>query len=303
MTALHLVLSPYSLCSRDAAAMAAMLLAGRVLTYLPRTLEPAGVSRSDAIGSPGFRRVMSSVAWATPMIEAGVLATSVEGDDAATDFARARRRIFDDPGLAPLRRFVESRTEPDPQRAIERLANDLTRSGPDPSISIPLAAALDALAERHAYTVLRTDGPSLAQRAERAREHALFGCSVPALVQSSTQRVLETRRRLGDELDGLRDAIESCVDGLADEALVREAASAYADAYDRERRNIERPEDDPDDPRVVSAELVLTGVAHSSDHALSCSALAARRVSKRGDLSPPGESLAGRSIIVRTVGR
>lgn len=303
MTALHLVVSPYSLCSQDAAAMAAMLLAGRALTYLPRSLEPAGVSRADAIGSPGFRRVMSAVSWATPMVDAGVLATSIEGDDAATDFADARRRIFDDPGLAPLRRFVESRAEPDPQRAIERLANDLTRAGPDPSISIPLAAALDALAERHAYAVLRTDGPSLAQRAERAREVTLFGCSLPVLVQASTDRVLETRRRLERELDDLREAIESCVDGLADESLVREAASAYADAYDRERRNIERPEDDPDDPQTRSAEIVLTGVAHTSDHALSCSALAARRVSKRGDLAPPGESLSARSIIVRLVGR
>lgn len=303
MTALHLIVSPYSLCSHDAVAMSAMLLAGRALTYLPRSLEPAGVSRADAISSLGFRRVMSAVSWATPMIEAGVLSTSIEGEDASSDFADARERIHHDPDLAPLRRFVETRTETDPERAIERLANDLTRSGPDPSISVPLAAALDALAERHAYAVLRADGPSLAQRAERAREHTLFGCSVPVLVQATTERVLETRRRLEHELDYLREAIESCVDGLADEGLVRESASVYADAYDRERCNIERPEEDPDEPQTRSAEIVLAGVAHTPDHALSCSALAARRVSKRGELAPPGESLSGRSIIVRLIGR
>lgn len=283
--------------------MAAMLLAGRALTYLPRSLEPAGASRDAAIGSPGFRRVMSAVAWATPMIESGVLATSMDGEDAAGDFADARQRIEDDPGLAPLRRFVETRPDPDPGRAVERLARDLTRSGPDPSISVPLAAALDAMAERHAYAVVRVDGPSLAQRAERAREHTLFACSVPVLVQASTERVLETRRRLERELDEFRRAIESCTDGLGDEGLVREAGAAYADAYDRERPHIERLEDDPDDPLTRSAEIVLTGVAHTPDHALSCSALAARRVSKRGTLGEAGQSLTARSIIVRLIGR
>ena len=303
MTALHLVVSPYSLCSRDAAAVSAMLLAGRALTYLPRSLEPAGVSRDEAIGSPGFRRVMSAVAWVTPMIDAGVLVTSIDGDDAAADFARARQRIEQDPGLAPLRRFVERRPDLDPGRAIERLARDLTRSGPDPSISVPLAAALDALAERHAYTVLRVDGPSLAQRAERARERAMFACSLPALVQATPGRVLETRRRLEPELGVLRGAIESCIDGLAEEEVVREAAAEYAHAFDRDRHHIERPERDPDDIQTRTAEVVLTGVAHSPDHALHCSALAARRVSRRGELDLSERSLSGRSIIVRLVGR
>lgn len=303
MTALHLMVSPYSLCSRDAAAMAAMLLAGRALTYLPRSPEPAGVSRQAALGSPGFRRVLAAVSWATPLIDAGVLATSIEGEDASNDFAAARSRIHDEPGLAPLRRFVETRTSGDPVLAVERLARDLTRSGPDPSISVPLAAALDAFAERHAYAVLRVDGPSLAQRAERAREVELFACSLPVLVQASTERVLETRRRLEPELGPLRAAMESCVDGLADESYVREAASGYAASYDRERAHIERPEEDPDDPQTRSAEVVLTGVAHTADHALSCSALAARRVSRRGELAPAGESLTARSIVVRAVGR
>lgn len=303
MTALHLVVSPYSLCSRDAAAMSAMLLAGQALTYLPRSLEPAAVSRDVVMGSIGFRRVMSAVAWATPMLEQGVLATSIEGEDGAEDFARARRRIGGEPALSSLRRFVETRAEPDPQLAIERLARDLTRDGPDPSISVPLAAALDALAERHAYAVLRVDGPSLAQRAERAREHMLFGCSVPALVQASPERVLETRRRLEPELESLRAACEACLDGFAEEVAVRDAATDFANAYDRSREHIERPEEDDTDPMVRSAEIVLTGVAHESDHALACSALAARRVSRQGLAPASPENLTARSIIIRLVGK
>lgn len=300
---LHLVISPYSLCSHDAAAMAGLLLAGQALTFLPRSLAAVPVDRGRALHSAGYRQVIASVAWATPLVESGVLATSVAGEDAAPDFAEARRRVATDADLAPLRRFVETRIEHDPDRALDRLASDLTRSGPDPSISVPLAAALDALAERHAYTVLRTDGPSLAQQAERARERRLFACSVPVLVQASTERLIETRRRLAPELDALREAAESCLDGLADESAVREAAADYADAYDRSRHHIERPEEDPDDPQVRSAEIVLAGVAHAPDHALACSAMAARRVSSRPSEQPQPSSLTARSLIVRLVGR
>jgi hypothetical protein len=299
----HLLISPYSLCSRDVASMAGLLLADPALTFLPRSLEPAAASRERAIGSPGFRRVMEAVAWATPLVEAGVLATGVEGADASEDFAAARRMVAEDPGFAPLRRFVEPGPEPDPDVALERLARDLTRDGPDPSISVPLAGALDAFAARHGYAVLRVDGPSLAQRAERSRERRLFACSVPVLVQATPERVLETRRRLGRELADLRGACEACLDGLADEGAVRVTAGAYAGAYDDERGHIERAEEDPDDPIVRSAEVVLTGVAHERDHAMACSLVAASRVTKRAPRPGGPGALSSRSVIVRVVGR
>jgi hypothetical protein len=299
----HLFISPYSLCSQDAAAMAGVLLADPALTFLPRSLEVSAASRERAIGSAGYQRVMEAVAWATPLVGAGVLATSVGGEDAGADFELARRRVFDDPGLATLRRFVETRAEPDESVALERLASDLTRSGPDPSISVPLAGALDSFAARHGYAVVRVDGPSLAQQAERASERRLFACSVPVLVQASPERLLETRRRLEAELADLRAAAEDCLDGLADEAAVREAAAVYARAFDAQRPHIERAEDDADLPAVRSAEVVLLGVAHGADHALACSALAAHRVTRRGDRPAAPEVLSGRSIIVRVVGR
>lgn len=300
---MHLVISPYSLCSQDVAAMAGVLLAGQAVTFLPRSMEPSTASRDRAISSPGYRRVMDAVSWAAPMVSSGVLATSVAGEDATADFADARRRVFADPAFAPLRGFVETRAEPDAEVALERLARDLTRDGPDPSISVPLAGALDALAVRHGYAVLRVDGPSLAQQAERARERRLFACSVPVLVQASPERVLETRRRLHTQLDHLRSACEACLDGMADEPTVRDAAAEYADAYDDHRHHIERPEDEHDAPLVRSAEVVLVGVAHEPDHALACSALAARRVTRRGTAPDRPSVLSARSIIVRLVGR
>ncbi len=283
--------------------MAGVLLADPALTFLPRSLEPAAVSRDRAIGSAGFRRVMEAVAWATPLVEAGVLATGVEGADASEDFAAARRLVAEDAAFAPLRRFVEPGPEPDPDLALERLARDLTRDGPDPSISVPLAGALDAFAARHGYAVLRADGPSLAQRAERSRERRLFACVVPVLVQATPERVLETRRRLERELAELRAACEACLDGLAGEGAVREAAAAYAQAYDDQRGHIERGEGDPDDPVVRSAEIVLTGVAHERDHALACSLAAASRVTRRGARPAGPSALSSRSVIVRVVGR
>lgn len=300
---MHLVISPYSLCSRDVAAMAGVLLADPALTFLPRSLAPVEVSRERVIGSPGFRRVMEAVAWATPLVGAQVLATGLEGEDAGPDFTQARDRVATEPAFAPLRQFVEPRPETDPDAALDRLARDLTRDGPDPSISVPLAAALDGFAARHGYTVLRIDGPSLAQRAERTREQRLFACSLPVLVQATPERVLETRRRLARELAALRGACEACLDGLADEGAVREAAGDYAEAYDAHRHHIERPEEDPDDPIVRSAEIVLTGVAHERDHALASSLAAAARVTRR---APPPDApgpLSSRSVIVRVVGR
>ncbi|MCC5822391.1 MAG: hypothetical protein LAT64_06620 [Phycisphaerales bacterium] len=301
---MHLVISPYSLCARDAAAMAGLLLADPALTFLPRSLETAPVSRERAIGSPGFRRVMESVAWTTPLLGAGVLATSVEGQDASEAFASARRRVYEDPGYTALRRFVGPRRAFDESEELERLASDLTRSGPDPSISVPLAGALDSFAARHGYAVVRVDGPSLAQKAERARERRLFACSVPVLVQAGPERLLETRRRLERELNGLRRACEDALDGLADEGAVREAAAAYSQAYDDHRHHIERAEDDPDDPMVRSAEAVLIGVAHERDHAMSSSLAAARRVTRgSGRTDESAGTLAARSLIVRLVGR
>lgn len=300
---MHLLISPYSLCSRDVAAMAGLLLADPALTFLPRSLAPTGASRERAIGSPGYRRVMESVSWATPLVGAGVLATGIDGEDASGDFAEARRRVFSEGAFEPLRRFVHDGPEPDEDAAMERLARDLTRDGPDPAISVPLAGALDAFAARHGYAVLRVDGPSLAQKAERARERRVFACSVPVLVQATPQRVLETRRRLERELHDLRAACEAGLDGLADEGAVRDAAAAYAEVYDRERAHIERPEEDPDDPMVRSAEVVLTGVAHERDHAMACSLVAASRVTRRAPRPDAPGTLSSRSIIVRVVGR
>ena len=300
---MHLLISPYSLCSRDVAAMAGLLLADPALTFLPRSLTPTGATRERAIGSAGYRRVMESVSWATPLVGAGLLATGIEGEDASGDFAEARRRVFSDDAFEPLRRFVHDGPEPDDDAAMERLARDLTRDGPDPAISVPLAGALDAFAARHGYAVLRVDGPSLAQKAERARERRLFACSVPVLVQATPQRVLETRRRLERELHDLRAACEACLDGLADEGAVRDAAAAYAEVFDRERAHIERPEDDPDDPMVRSAEVVLTGVAHERDHAMACSLVAASRVTRRAPRPASPGVLSSRSVIVRVVGR
>lgn len=300
---MHLLISPYSLCSRDAAALAGMMLADPGITFLPRALEPAAVSRERAIGSAAFRRVMEAVAWTTPLVEAGVLATGVAGEDATADFAEARRRVVEEPGFEALRRFVEARAEPDPDLALDRLSRDLTRDGPDPSISVPLAGALDAFAARHSYAVLRVDGPSLAQRAERARERRLFACVLPVLVQATSERLLETRRRLARELDALRAACEACLDGVADEPEVRASAAEYASAYDAERPNIERPEDDPDEPLSRSAEIVITGVAHERDHALASSLVAASRVTRRAPEPEQPAELSARSVIVRVVGR
>ena len=78
---------------------------------------------------------------------------------------------------------------------------------------------------------------------------------------------------------------------------------ARAVAFDAQRHHIERPEDDPDDPIVRSAEVVLIGVAHEPDHALACSALAAHRVTRRTQAPAPPASLSARSVIVRMVGR
>lgn len=301
---MHLVISPYSLCARDAAAMAGLLLAEPALTFLPRSLETAPATRDRAMASPGFRRVMESVAWAAPLLGAGVLATGVDGLDASEAFAEARGRVYEDPDCTALRRFVGPRYEPDEGEELERLASDLTRSGPDPSISVPLAGALDAFAARHGYAVLRTDGPSLAQRTERARERRLFACSVPVLVQASPERLLETRRRFERELETLRSACEACLDGLGDEGAVRDAAAAYARAFDAQRTHVERPEEDPDDPMVRSAEVVLIGVAHERDHAMASSLAAARRVTRNPGRAPaPAGPLAARSVIVRLMGR
>ena len=301
---LGLALSPYHLTTRELPAMLACLLGDVVVTLLPvdaRAAERAGVS------SPGLAGLMDAWSWSAPLWDAGLIGSRLGEDDPRPEIERVLGEIADDPALAPLRPFVRTEAEPDPVRWLERVASDLMRGGPDPGLCVPMSAAIDRFAARRGVAVVRAAPSSLAQRAEDRLARRVFAVAIPAFSQASSERLVETRDRLGTELDALREAC-SCAfaSALGEQGPgpdVREAADAYTRAFERQRDHLTRTPDDPDDPRIIASLVSITGVLLPVDAVLRSSLSAVGRATGRpGRGARRGEGSVA-SIVVRRIGR
>ncbi|MEL6741711.1 MAG: DUF2752 domain-containing protein, partial [Planctomycetota bacterium] len=71
------------------------------------------------------------------------------GDDAADDARAACDRIAGEPWLDPLRPLVRPELFEDDRAYLGAVSRDVLKGGPDPALSIPLAAGLDASPEGH----------------------------------------------------------------------------------------------------------------------------------------------------------
>lgn len=226
------VVSPYHLTTREPPALAALLLASRVVTLLPGPLEGAGDAKSAIAASarvPVFREFMKSWAWLEPLWKSGVIVAHVNGDSPVGDMYDVGRRIATDHSLSPLRGFTHERLYDDERSYLGALAGDLLRGGPDPGISVPLAAGLDRFAARHNMTVARSAAFSVAQRAEARMGGHATTIIAPILVQACAVRIQHARAVLADALEELWAAPPSA----------RSAAWArYADTFGRRREEV-----------------------------------------------------------------
>lgn len=283
-TPLSIALSPYHLATREPPAMVALLLADRVVTLVP---EPAsGASRAAvraaAQNSPRYLRLMESWRWSSPLWNSGVICSGVDDEEASCELAGVYESIASDDALADLRvltRGAQQRAAEDADKALDHIAGDMLRGGPDPGVNIPIAAALDRFANRHRMCVVRAGASSIAQRAETRLGTKIFSIAMPVLARAGGGRVQLLRNDLESDLARLRHAIDDAFAGAETAQsdantrrieAVADTAERYAAAYTRWAVDNARG-DDENAERITSGYVSVTGMLMPPDAVLRAS--------------------------------
>lgn len=276
------VVSPYHLTTREAPAMASLLLADQVVTLVPSPSGPgARAAKRAAAAAPAFRRFVESWEWATPLWNLGVIRGDFGGDDPAEEVREVAREIAEDAELTALRPLMREGVFDDERAYLQAVGADVTKGGPDPAITVPVAAALDRLATRHHALVARSPAVSVVQRAEEALATRLFAVGVPVLVQASAARLVHARDVLAEALAELRGAFGAVVadayEGGRDSSAgadLQHAARAYAVAFD-EAQAVVLEGSSEDDERAVVGSVAIHGTVLPADAVLRSSVQAA----------------------------
>lgn len=301
---MDVALSPYHLTAREPVALAALLLARRVVTVLPspRGSTSPAEARHAARRLPAYHALMQAWAWSEPLWRAGVLGAEYNGHDATDDVRTVWEHVRDEACWQPLRALADARAFEDGDVYLAAAARDLLQGGTNPAITVPISAGLDHFALRHGLVVARCAAQSLVQQAEERLGQPAFTLVVPVLIRTGSRRLLLARRLLEPELDRLRCALATFagsefgdwthpdVEGNA-RAELAAAAAEYAQAFAAVRDQL-LARDDEDDTRVLESTAKVTGVRMPVDAAL-ISALAAARalnVAWRGGRGAPARS-------------
>lgn len=287
-----LALSPYHLTTRETPAMAALLLSERVVTMMPvpasGTADPSVRAAIDQ--APSYLKFMESWQWSLPLWRDGVIGSVFAGEDAADEMVGVCEKIDREPAYAMLRPMLRRSLFDDDKSYLSSLAVDLLKGGPDPGISVPVAAALDRFASRHGLAVARSAPTSIAQKAEGRLGRRVFGTALPVLVQAEGAQLLLARRLLGAELGQLRRAIAALVGEQESEAStpgamaineLDDAVREYTEAFARHRAELLTPRDE-DDVHPIESTVTIAGVSLPGNAVLRSSADAMAAVSGRG---------------------
>jgi hypothetical protein len=287
-----IAVSPYHLTTREAPAMAALLLAERVVTMLPAPVDQ--VSRDEAqaaAGSvPAYLAVMKSWTWTAPLWKAGVITAHLDGESAATEMQLVSGQMSSDEHLSPLRRFMHDELV-DERAYLSALAADLLKGGPDPGISVPVMAGLDRFATRHQLLVARPQPTSVVQVAEAKLGEGLSTVAAPVLLQADADRIQHAREVLQDVLENLWTAYDNLALAVGQSALgspgvpvqeveaVGQAAAAYSKAFAERRADI-LDDCEADEVRVVEGTVTIAAMRMPSDAVLRSSLAAMTGLSK-----------------------
>jgi len=303
------VLSPNHLTTREAPAMAALLLAGKVCTLLPVPLQ--GESR-DAVAealehAPRYRRLLNNWLTLAPLFDTGVITTIADADDPVAQVRAAADRIGSEAPWHPLRPFNRQEIFSDTEQYLDTFAADLLKGGPDPGIALPACAGLDAFAVEHALPVFRAghaarpvaggarsvnvDGGSLAQQVEARLGEQLFSVGLPILKQAGARALISARAALKQQLSALRNAVEAATfhPTAASARETRAAGAAYGAAFKQVMAG-RLNKDDEGGRRLTSAFVSLAARRLSPDAALISSVAAFNRAS--GEAARPLTGLA-----------
>lgn len=297
--AFEAVISPYHLTSREPAAMGMLQLARRGVTLLlaPREEGQEG-ARREAARSGVYRRYVESWAWAECLFREGLIETMDAGSDPVEAVREACARLGDDPACAPLRAFLRPGLFEDDRAYLTLASGDVLKAGPDPGVSLPIAAGLDAFALERGMVVARSAPISLAQQAEARLGRVVFRFSVPAVVQGSGERILLVRALLEAPRERLARLVSEAFD-TGSPGEIREAAEAYASAFERERGHITAPPGagEDDEVRVIVGEVSVIGMLLPGDAVVRSSLLATGRRAE----GPQGAGEV-RAMVFKTLG-
>jgi hypothetical protein len=297
--AFEAVVSPYHLTTREPAAMGMLQLARRGVTLLlaPRE-EGADAARREAARSGVYRRYVESWAWAECLFREGLVETMDAGSDPVEAVREACVRLGEDPACAPLRAYLRPGLFEDDRAYLTLAAGDVLKAGPDPGVSLPIAAGLDAFAAERGMVVARSAPNSLAQQAEARLGRVVFRMSLPAVVQGSGERILLVRALLEGQRDRLARIVSEAFE-TGSPGELRAAAASYAAAFERERDHITAPPGpgEADEVRVVVGEISVVGMRLPGDAVVRSSLIATGR---RPENPPaPGEV---RAMVFKIIG-
>ncbi len=282
--------------------MVSLQLADRVATLLPEPahLTSAADLRRAARMAPQYQTLLDEFTWLTLLWREGIVRGELEGRSPLGAIRRTLARLAEEDAWEVLRRFVDVDRFTGDVRALDALAHDILRGGPDPAMTIPLVAGLDAFALAGGAIAARGPAESIAQRAELAMGRRCVHFAIPAVIQGEASVLLRVRHLLEARRIELVDAIEGAFVGDAEP--VRRAARAYADTFDALRDEIERV-DDPDDVMVRIEQVTIRAVRLPEDAVLRSSVEAAYRFERMATmrLDEPS-SLPLRSLIIAQVG-
>lgn len=233
------LLSPYELDEWSPAAMAALMLFDAVATLrpeLPESGTSAGSSRGvSASQSPALAALLDRWHWTGPLWKSGVLVPDANGSRVLDEARRAADGLQSEPRFAPIQRLAGKPWHDDAHRAGEALASDLIRQGADPSIHLPVVAALESLATRTGGVLCRGEGAGMFERLHRrVGSRALARFVLPTLIGGDGESMLSARERLAPQRERLLDALVGAfamvtAEGNRHELL--DAADAYALAF------------------------------------------------------------------------
>lgn len=277
---MNLVVSPYHLTSRELPSMAALLLAERVFTLVPAPASPFDQESVQAAAeSPHYRRFMESWRWCEELWREGVLNATFAGSAPVGDVMESCAIIDRHESYTDLRTLMRPTLFDSEHEYLTALSIDLLRAGPDPGISIPIAAGLDRFAARHRLIVARPEPVSLVQRLESRTAQRKLAIAIPVLSQADAQTVLMAREELETELAELRGAIALALSG--DSSQLMPTAEEYTRAFATARDELVRPRD-RDAERTIDAFVSIWFSEHACDAALRASVDAARSLTTAG---------------------
>ncbi|MFZ4573966.1 MAG: hypothetical protein ACOYN0_06185 [Phycisphaerales bacterium] len=295
---MKIVVSPYHLTTREAPALAALLLADEVITLLP--MGPSGGregAREVAERSASYRELVRSWAWAEELWRSGLLRGEIDAQSAVGDVRAAAGEISDDPWLSSLRPLMHDRLFEDERGYLNALAADILKGGPDPGITVPVAAGLDRFAARAGAFVSRAHPVSLAQKAEFGLLQDRMTIIIPVLLQADASRLAIAREVLRAPLAVLRAALDGCEasrggarGAQADD--LQNAAADYAAAFEKCMGEVSRGSND-DDVRLVAGGVALTCGSLPADAVLRASLRALTAVSRNKGKALDEERPAG----------